>query len=164
MTGRRNHAVGALAPAEPRIFLDAVDGNLCGASENRKYRAVFQKIDCVITPLAGGDHAAVKAENAVELAPAEGHHTRGGGRSKLAPAPRARFDFADIHPAPPLSCSLHDRAGRRRRQGPLAQQMAGPRSTKTRRQAPGAHGYGTWLRHMAAAQLRHLRRPESRLR
>src|SRR5580700_8625195 len=143
MTGRRNHAVGALAPAEPRIFLDAVDGNLRGAAENRKHRAVFEKIDGVITPFAGGDHAAVKAENAVELTPAEGHHTRGGGRSKLAPAPRARFDFADIHPAPPLSSSLHDRAGRRRRQEPPSRQMAGNLSTKTRRQAADAHRRGT---------------------
>src|SRR6202049_3289119 len=96
--GRRNDAVGALAPPEPWVFLDAVDRDFRGAAENRKHRAVHQKIDCVITPLAGSNHAAVEAKNAVELPPAEGHFIRGGGRSKLAPAPRARFDFADIYP------------------------------------------------------------------
>ena len=101
--GRRNHAVGALAARQPRIFLDAVDRDFRGAAEHREHRAVLEKIDGVIAPFAGGDHAAVEAENAVELAPVEGHLTGGGGRSKLAPAPLARFDFADVHAAPPLS-------------------------------------------------------------
>src|SRR5580704_17383807 len=114
MAGGRNHAEGALAAAEFRVLLDAVDRNFAGAAENRKYRAVFQEIDCVITPLAGGDLAAIKAKDAVELAPAESHFACGGVRTLLAPAPPAWIDLAEVHAAPPsvtrASRSLHDRA------------------------------------------------------
>ena len=124
MTGCRNDAVGALPALQARIFLDPVNGEFGGAAENGKHGAVFQKIDRVVPPFTGCDFAAVETENAVKLAPAESNFACGGGRAHLAPAPRARLDFADGHAAPPLSkllhgsfTTLHDRAGPMRRQG-----------------------------------------------
>src|SRR5437016_6444250 len=71
-TCRRNHAVGTLPARQPRIFLDAIERHFGGATEDGKHRAVFEKINRVIAPLSGCDHAAIEAENAVELAAAEG--------------------------------------------------------------------------------------------
>ena len=89
--GRRDHAVGALLARQLRIFLDAVDRHFGGAAEHRKHRAVFQKVDRVIAPLAGGDHAAIEIENAVEFAAVEGDLQRLTGAAVLragAPPPR----------------------------------------------------------------------------
>src|SRR4029077_6044531 len=103
-SGCRDHAVGALPARELGIFLDSVERHFGGAAENGKHRAVFQKINCVIAPFAGRDHAAIESENAVELAPAECHLPGDDGRNTaLAPAMLARFGFAESHAAPPLS-------------------------------------------------------------
>ena len=87
--GRRDHAVGALAARQPRIFLDAVDRDFGAAAEHREHRAVLEEIDGVVAPFSGGDHAAIKAEDAVELAPVEGHlrlsGAKGGTRSAARP-------------------------------------------------------------------------------
>src|SRR6202790_5482971 len=100
--GGRNHAEGPLAAAELWILLDAVDRHFRGAAENRKHRAVFEEIDGVITPFAGGDFASIEPQSAVKFAPAERHFAGGGVRTMLAPAPRAWIGIAEIHTAPPL--------------------------------------------------------------
>jgi hypothetical protein len=109
VTGCRNHAIGTLPPSEARVLLDPVDGEFTSKAENGKHRAILEEIEGVITPLAGSDLTAVETENAVKLAPAKGNLASGGGRANLAPAPRARFDFAECHAAPPLSLKLHGR-------------------------------------------------------
>src|SRR5581483_7524273 len=122
VSGRRDHAVGALPALQPRILLDAIERHFGGVAENRKHRAVFEEIDGVIAPLAGGDFAPIETENAIELAPGECHLAGGDGcAQKFAPTPGhpiafdamgapqlAWFDFADIHPAPPwaVGCGL----------------------------------------------------------
>ena len=60
MASGRNHAIGALAAAEFRVLLDPVNRHLRGPAEHRKHGAIFEEIDCVITPFAGGDFAAVE--------------------------------------------------------------------------------------------------------
>src|SRR6516165_226212 len=97
MSGCRNNAVGALAARQPGIFLDAVDRNFTGAAEHGENRAIFQKIDGVIAPLAGRDLAAIKPQEPVKLAAAERYFTGGDVRTMLVPAPRAWIDFAEIH-------------------------------------------------------------------
>src|SRR6516225_5878336 len=103
MASRRHHAVGALTAGAARTLLDAVDREFAGAAKNGKHRAVFEEIDSVVAPLAGGDLAAVETENPVEFAPTEGDLDCGGGRANLAPAQRARFSVAEFHAAPPSS-------------------------------------------------------------
>ena len=83
--GGGHHAVGALAARQAGIFLDAVDRHFRGAAEHREHGAVLEEVDRVIAPLAGGDHAAVEAEDAVEFAPVEGHLVAGGGRLRCRP-------------------------------------------------------------------------------
>src|SRR5205823_2050744 len=97
VSGRRNDAVGALAARQPRIFLDAVDRDFTGAAEYRENRAVFEKVDGVIAPLAGRDLAAVKPQEPIELAAAESYFTGGDVRTMLVPAPRAWINFAEVH-------------------------------------------------------------------
>src|SRR5712691_2485465 len=102
--GRRDHAIGALPARELGMFFDAVDGNFGGAAEHREHRAVLQEIDRVIAPLAGGNHAAIKVQDTIELAAVEGHAACGGERRMargLAPVELARFDIAGTHAAPP---------------------------------------------------------------
>jgi hypothetical protein len=65
MPGRRDNAVGALAPAKPGVLLNAVDRHFAGAAEHRENRAIFKKIDGVIAPLAGGNFAAVKPQEPI---------------------------------------------------------------------------------------------------
>src|SRR5437764_945412 len=103
---RRDHAVDALLAREFWIFFDSVERDFGGTAEDRKNRAVSQEIDRVITPFAGCDHAAVQAENAVELAAAESDLAGDGACSAgLAPALLARIGFAESHAAPPcLRC------------------------------------------------------------
>src|SRR5262245_32383804 len=102
--GGRDHAVGTLPARQPGMLLDTVDRNFGGAAEHREHRAVPQKIDGVVAPFAGGDLAAIEAENAVELAPVESHAAGGGERrvTRLAPMELARFSLAVAHAAPPL--------------------------------------------------------------
>src|SRR5499427_2001722 len=103
-TCRRDHAIGALSARELRTFLDAVDRNFGGAAEHGEDRAVLEEVDGVVTPFAGGDLAAVKAENAVELAPVESDSACGGEGQRapgLAPMELARLGIAVAHPAPP---------------------------------------------------------------
>src|SRR4029077_222088 len=77
--GCRNHAIGALAARQLRIFFDAIERHFRGAAEHRENRAVFEKVDGVISPLASCDLAPIQIENAIELAAAESHLTYGGG-------------------------------------------------------------------------------------
>src|SRR4029077_10726271 len=110
-SGRRDHAVGALAARQPRILLDAIERHFGGAAEDGIHRAVLEKINRVIAPLAGCDHAAVEAENAVEFAPAEGNLPGDDGwNAGLAPAMLARIGFAERHAAPPWFAAADDRA------------------------------------------------------
>src|SRR3954469_7495048 len=74
----RDDAVGALPPRQLRVLLDPVERDFRSAAEHRKHRAVAQEINGVIAPLAGGDLAAIEAEDAVELLPLEGHSAHGG--------------------------------------------------------------------------------------
>ena len=105
--GRRDHAIGALPAREARALFDAVDRDSAGPAKNGKHRAVFEEIDGVIAPLAGGDLAAIEAQDAVEFAPVE-CHSAGGGESNdtcgLAPVQLAWFDIAwpNGHGAPPF--------------------------------------------------------------
>jgi hypothetical protein len=100
--GRRDHAVGALLAREPGILLDAIKRDFGRAAEHRKHRTVSEKIDRVIAPFAGCHHAPVKAEDAVEFAPAEGDFAGDAGLIvDRAPALLARVGFAESHAAPP---------------------------------------------------------------
>src|SRR5262249_80193 len=121
--GGRDYAVGALPARQLRIFLDAVDRNLAGTTKHREHRAVLQEVDGIVAPFAGGDLAAIEAENAIELAPVESHAAHGGegrGARGLAPLELARLGIAVAHAAPPPSIVIpagrDDRAGRGRGQ------------------------------------------------
>src|ERR1700684_3700724 len=85
MAGGRNDAIGALPAAETGVFLDAVDRHFRSAAENRKHRAIFEEIDGVITPLAGGDFASVEPQDAVQFASAKGYLSGGGGSRGFSP-------------------------------------------------------------------------------
>src|SRR5262249_61435537 len=103
-TCRGDDVIGALPARELRTFLDAVDRNFGGAAEHGEDRAVLEEVDVVVTPFAGGDLAAVKAENAVELAPVESDSAGGGGGQRapgFAPRGIARLRIALAPPAPP---------------------------------------------------------------
>src|SRR5580704_3377882 len=136
MTGCRNDAVRALPARQAGILFDPVNREFGGASENGKDGAVFQKIDRVVPPFTRCDLTAVETENAVKLAPAKSNFACGGGRAHLAPAPRARLDFANGHAAPPLpkppSWKLHytfmiapDRCGGKSLSAPTERLLAG---------------------------------------
>src|SRR5207249_3228811 len=86
------------------------------SAEDGKDGAIPEEIDGVVAPFAGGDHAAVEAEDARQLAAVEGDAVAGGGGGKnaaLAPAGLTRFGFAEGHAAPPCWAMLitNDRAG-----------------------------------------------------
>src|ERR1700709_1059340 len=81
---RRDHAVDALLARQPRIFLDAVDRHFGGAAEYRKHRAVFEKIDGVIAPLAIGHHASIEIEDAIEFETVECYPAWRSARSGIA--------------------------------------------------------------------------------
>src|SRR6516165_5130792 len=97
VSGRRNHAIGALAARQSGTFLDAVDRNLAGAAEHGEDRAGLEEIDGVIAPLPGRDFTAVEPQEPVKLAAAECHFAGGDVRTMLVPAPRAWIDFAELH-------------------------------------------------------------------
>src|SRR5450631_252571 len=103
--GCGNNAEGALTARQFRIFLDAIKRNFGGAAEHREHRAVFQKIDGVIAPFAGGDLAAIQIENAIKLKAAE-CDVGGGWAARRGSAPKglARIDIAgtERHAAPPF--------------------------------------------------------------
>src|SRR4029079_1167180 len=78
-----------------------------GAAEHRENRAVFEKVDGVISPLAGCDLPSIQIENTIELATAECHLTYGGWCSAYrgtTPEGLAGVNFAgtERHAAPPL--------------------------------------------------------------
>src|SRR5207248_2802724 len=103
-TGGRDHAVRTLPARQLGRFFDAVDGNFRRAPKHGKHGAILEEIDRVVPPLAGSDLAAVKAEDAIELAPIEAHAVRrGGGRSGggLAPMDLTRVSIAVTHATPP---------------------------------------------------------------
>jgi len=52
--------IRTLAARKLWIFLDSVDRHFAGAAEHRKYGAIFQEVDCVVTPLAGSDFAPIQ--------------------------------------------------------------------------------------------------------
>src|SRR5262249_47235649 len=86
------------------VLFNAIDRHLGRAAEHGEHRPVLEEVDSVVAPFAGSDLATVQTENAVELAPVEGHPAYGGGgRSTpgLAPVELARLDFAVAHAAPP---------------------------------------------------------------
>src|SRR5712675_1175184 len=70
---RRDHAVDPLLAREPRIFFDAIDGYFGGAAEYREHRAVLEKVDGIVPPLAIGDHAPVQIQNTIEFETIERH-------------------------------------------------------------------------------------------
>src|SRR5689334_14006527 len=94
--GGGDEAVGALAARQTGVLLDSIDRDFRGPAENRKHGPVLEEINGVVAPLAGGDLAAIKVENAVELASAEGHAARGdtGRAGAVAPLEFAWFDVA----------------------------------------------------------------------
>ncbi len=71
--GGRDHGIHALLAAQLRPLLDAKQRHLAGAPEDGEHRRVLQEIDGVIAPFAGGHHAAVKREDAIEFAAVEAH-------------------------------------------------------------------------------------------
>src|SRR5262249_17849618 len=82
-----------------------------GAAKHGEDRAVLEEVDGVVTPFAGGNLAAVKAENAVELAPVESDSACGGEGQRapgLAPMELARLGIAVAHPAPPSMWRVGD--------------------------------------------------------
>src|SRR5579872_3236552 len=101
----RDHAVNPLLARKPGIFFDPVDWNLRSAAENREHRAITQKIDGVIPPLAVGDHAAVQIQDAMEFEAIKRHpvwHGAHGGLTRRG----ARLAWVEIlrnqaHDTPP---------------------------------------------------------------
>src|SRR6185312_14513880 len=75
--GSGDHAVGALPARQPRILLDAVEGNFAGAAEDREHRLLPPEVDGVVAPLAVGDLAPIEIEDGVELGARESN-CRGG--------------------------------------------------------------------------------------
>src|SRR4029450_9381834 len=97
-SGRGNPAIGALPPADARILLDAIDWHFRCATEDRENRPILQEVDGVIAPFAGGDLAAIRAEDAIELFALE-RDVSGGGEScgagrRFAPAKLAGVGLA----------------------------------------------------------------------
>ena len=116
-------AVGALLLLQLRILFDAVERHFRRAAKHRKHRAVFQKVDGVIAPFAGRDHAAIEIENAIEFAAVEGdliEKIDGSGlvaRRGAAPGELAWIDFAGTELMRRLLFSIvDDRAARARGQ------------------------------------------------
>jgi hypothetical protein len=90
-----DHAVNALAACKLWILLDAVDRNFGAAAKDGENRAILQKIDRVIAPLTSGDLAAIETQQAIKLAPIEGHLLGGDeARGYLAPKGLAWFSIA----------------------------------------------------------------------
>src|ERR1700722_11168490 len=84
-TGRRDQAIGALPPCEPRVLLDTVERDLAGAAKDREDRTVLQEIDGIVAPFAGRDLAAIETEQAAQLGTVERDLCRGDmARSDLA--------------------------------------------------------------------------------
>ena len=67
------------------VLLDAVDRHFRSAPEHREHRAILEEIDRIITPFPGGDFAAVKPENAIELPAVKGYFACGSGRMLARP-------------------------------------------------------------------------------
>src|SRR5262249_61482594 len=102
MPGRRDDAVGALASAKFRVFLDTVDRHFTGTAEHRENRTIFKEIDGIVTPFAGSDFAAIKPEKPIKLAPVEGYFIGGDGQTMVGPPPHAWVHFCRVHTGPPL--------------------------------------------------------------
>src|SRR5437660_10696760 len=104
---RRDHAVHALLAREPRIFFDAIDRHFGGVAEYRKHRAIPEKIDGVVAPLAIGDHAAIQIEDSIELETIERHPagqtTRSGTARRCARLAWIGFLRYQTHGAPPVT-------------------------------------------------------------
>src|ERR1700712_2592178 len=102
----RDHAVDALLARQPWIFLDAVDRHFGSAAENRKHRAVFQKIDGVVAPLAVGDHASVEIEDTTEFETVECYpalrRTRSGVALRCAHLAWISLPRHQVHATPPV--------------------------------------------------------------
>src|SRR5262249_40884002 len=94
-TGRRNHAVGALAARQLGILFDAVDGNFGASAKNGKDRTILQEIDCIVAPLTSCDLTAIETKQSIKLSPIERHLLRGDEASgHLAPKGLAWFCVA----------------------------------------------------------------------
>src|SRR5207253_8415572 len=61
-------------------FSIVVERPFASAPEGRKHRPVGKKIDGIVAPFAGGDHAAVHAKDLVELTPLEPDFSRAAAR------------------------------------------------------------------------------------
>ena len=84
--------------AQSGIFFDAINRHFRGAAEHREHGAVFQEVDGVVAPLAGGDHASIEIEDAFKLAPTEGDLVRGGGTALRAGDPPPRGWLGSVSP------------------------------------------------------------------
>ena len=72
-------------PWRPRSagpFLDPIFGPLGGAAEGPEAGRVGPELDRIILPQAGGDHAAVEVDDAVQLGPLETHLPVSDARSR----------------------------------------------------------------------------------
>lgn len=86
----RAHAVFALLARIRRAFFDLIERRLAGAAVDAEEGAIGQRIHGVIAPFAGGDHASVESEKAVEFATFE---------ENRAPAHAFSFSTGCKHPA-----------------------------------------------------------------
>ena len=71
-------------------LLDAKERHLAGAPEDRKHRDLVEKVDRIVAPFAGGDHASVEGENSVELAAVETNLRSREALSAWVDRPRGR--------------------------------------------------------------------------
>src|SRR5260221_316167 len=101
----RDHAVDALLAREPRIFFNAIDRNFVSAAEHREHRAVSQKVDRIVAPLAVGDHAPIQIQDAIEFETTKRHpawqRTRSGRARRCAALAWVGFLRYRTHEAPP---------------------------------------------------------------
>src|SRR5215469_11369221 len=67
----RDHAVLALAAAQPRPLLDSEQGHFRAAAENRENRHILKEIQRIIAPFSRRNHASIQSQNAVELGAVE---------------------------------------------------------------------------------------------
>ena len=120
----------ALLAAQRGALLDPVFGPLGGAAEGPEGGVVAAELDRIIAPLAGGDHAAVEVDDALQLGPAEADLRR--RRSGL----RKREDGA--HQARPRSFRL---AGLGRGRAPRSARRAARAAARARTGAVRASGW-----------------------
>src|ERR1700761_582602 len=80
-----NDAVLSLFGAELGPLLDSEQRHLAGPAKNRKNSNLFQEIQGVIAPFAGGDHPAIDGKDSVELAAVETRYRDGNAVFRRIP-------------------------------------------------------------------------------